>query len=296
MTEILAFDPSYKQLRKTYSAVSRWRGKLVVVKYGGAAMVNESLKISFARDILFLRRNGVKVIVVHGGGKEITGTADKLGIPTKFINGQRYTDKPMMEVVQMVLAGKTNKDIVAELNRHGGNAIGLCGVDASLLNVKKFSDGNEDLGFVGEITAVNSDFLHILINNALLPVVAPIGVDKQGEVFNINADVAAAAIAKEMQADALLFLSDVPGVMVNHVLLHRLSSAEAEKMILDGSVNNGMIPKIRSGFDALHNGVDAVHFIDGREEHAILGQLCSSGSIGTGLVFSTGKMAKSVSA
>jgi acetylglutamate kinase len=149
---------------------------------------------------------------------------------------------------------------------------------------------------VGEITEVNANILRILITNSLLPVIAPIGVDKHGEVYNINADVAAAAVAKEMQADALFFLSDVPGVMLDHVLIHRLSSAEAEKMIAEGSVNNGMIPKIRSGFEALHSGVDAVHFIDGREGHAVLGQLCSTGSIGTGLTFSSGSMAKSVSA
>jgi acetylglutamate kinase len=296
MTEFLALNPGYKQLRKSYSAVSRWQDKVVVVKYGGAAMITESLKASFAKDIVFLKRNGVNVVIVHGGGKEITATADKLGIPTKFINGQRYTDKPMMDVVQMVLAGKTNKDIVAELNRDGGNAVGLCGVDAGLLNVKKFSDGKEDLGLVGEITEVNANLLRILINNALLPVIAPIGVDKQGVVYNINADVAAAAVAKELQADALLFLSDVPGVMLDQVLIHRLSSADADKMIAEGSINNGMIPKIRSGFEALHSGVDAVHFIDGRGEHSVLGQLCSTGSIGTGLAFSSGRMAKSVSA
>jgi acetylglutamate kinase len=296
MTEFLALDSGYKQLRKSFSSVSRWRGKIVVVKYGGAAMVNDFLKESFARDIVFLKGNGVKVVIVHGGGKEITATADKLGIPTKFINGQRYTDKAMMDVVQMVLAGKTNKDIVAEINRRGGNAVGLCGVDAGLLNVKKYDDGSEDLGLVGEITGVNSNVLRIFLNNALLPVIAPIGVDNNGAVYNINADVAAAAVAKELQAESLLFLSDVPGVMVNQVLVHRLSYEEATRMINEGSINNGMIPKIRSGFEALHAGVSAVHFIDGREEHAVLGQLCSNGSFGTALSFSSANAAKMASA
>ena len=296
MTEFLSLDPLHKHLRKVFQHVSQWKGKLLVVKYGGAAMVNESLKQSFANDIVFLRRSGVNVVVVHGGGKDITVMADKLGIPTKFINGQRYTDKAMMDVVQMVLAGKTNKDIVSDINRLSGNAIGLSGIDASLLRAKKFNDGKEDLGLVGEITSVNSEFIHQLLHNGLLPVIAPIGVDDEGTVYNINADVAAAAIAREIQADALLFLSDVPGISINDSLLQQLTYEDASRYMHEGSISGGMIPKIESGFNALDNGVDAVHFIDGREEHSILRQLCSSISIGTGLSLSPERLMKLASA
>ena len=296
MTEFLSLDPAQKQLRKSFQNISRWKGKLVVVKYGGAAMVNEDLKKSFANDILCLKRSGVNVIVVHGGGKEITETADKLGIPTKFINGQRYTDAQMVDTVQMVLAGKTNKNIVIEMNRLGAHAVGLSGADASLLRARKLITDGEDLGFVGEVTGVNTEFLHLLLANGFVPVIAPVGVDEDGTVYNTNADVAAAAVAKEIKADALIFLSDVPGISANGALVSRISADEAGRLTSDGTISGGMIPKIESGFRALHDGVEAVHFIDGREEHAVLRQLCSNASIGTQLAYSMRKSAKRATA
>ncbi len=263
--------------------IRRYEEKIFVIKYGGAAMVDTELEHTFAQDVTLLKKVGVKIIIVHGGGKEVTDTANRLGIASRFIDGQRYTDKPMMDVVQMVLAGKTNKDIVGRINRHDGDAIGLCGIDMNLIEVKKQSN-NVDLGFVGEITKVNTSYLNLLLDNNILPVIAPIGVDREGEVYNINADVAAAGIAAALQSEKLVYLSDVEGVIVGGELIHSIEQDDAHRLIDQHIITNGMIPKIHSAFRALDAGVKKVHLIDGRVKHSLLLEIFTDAGVGTELL------------
>ncbi len=264
--------------------ISRYEEKTFVVKYGGAAMIDEDLKETFAQDVTLLKKIGIRVVVVHGGGKEVTELAARLGIPSKFIDGQRYTDEAMMEIVQMVLAGKTNKDIVARINQHDGEAVGLCGIDADVLRVKRSSDNGIDLGLVGEITTVNTAYLNLLLNNAIMPVIAPVGVDASWKAHNINADVAATAIASALKAEKLVFLSDVEGVSAGGRLIHSMNKEEANRLIESGVISNGMIPKIRSAFGAMDGGVNKVHLIDGRVRHSLLLEIFTDEGVGTELL------------
>jgi acetylglutamate kinase len=264
--------------------ISRYEGKTFVIKYGGAAMVDDDLKETFAQDVTLLKKIGVKVAIVHGGGKEVTDIAGRLGITSRFVDGQRYTDAEMMEVVQMVLAGKTNKDIVVRINQHDGDAVGLCGIDANVLRVEKFQENGRDLGLVGKITGVNTDYLNLLLTNGIMPVIAPVGVDDRWQVYNINADLAAGALAAALQAEKLVYLSDVEGVMVDGTLVHSMKEHEAEELIDSGVISNGMIPKIRSAFDALDANVNKVHMIDGRVKHSLLLEIFTDTGIGTELV------------
>ncbi len=264
--------------------IQDYEEKTVVIKYGGAAMVDETLRDDFGRDVTLLKKIGIDVIIVHGGGREITTVADKLGVATRFVNGQRYTDEQMMSVVLMVLAGKTNKDVVAGINRFDGMSVGLCGIDANLLKVSKYSREESDLGFVGEVTAVNTKYIRLLLENGIMPVVAPIGVNSSGQPHNVNADVAAASIAGALKAEKLVYLSDVPGVMAHGELIHTLDQQQAVRLIDEGVVGNGMIPKIRSAFTALDEGVAKVHIIDGRVRHAILLEIFTREGIGTEIV------------
>jgi acetylglutamate kinase len=247
-------------------------------------MVDNELNEAFAQDVTLLKKIGIKVAIVHGGGKEITDIASKLGLESRFVNGQRYTDAPMMEVVQMVLAGKTNKDIVGRINRHDGEAVGLCGIDAHVLKVKRSAEGGVDLGLVGEVTGVNTVYLNLLLDNGIMPVIAPIGVNDACEPHNINADVAASAIAAELRAEKLVFLSDVEGVMAADLLVPSMDQPLAERLMADGVISNGMIPKIRSAFTALAAGVNKVHLIDGRIKHSILLEIFTDLGIGTELI------------
>ena len=264
--------------------ISRYEGKTFVVKYGGSAQVDEELKETFAQDVTLLKKIGVKVAIVHGGGKEITGIAAQLGLESRFIDGQRYTDAPMMDVVQMVLAGKTNKDIVGKINRHDGESVGLCGIDAYVLKVRKAMEGGRDLGLVGEITEVNTAYLNLLMNNGIMPVIAPIGISDEGQPHNINADVAASALAAALQAEKLVFLSDVEGVLAGDTLIHSMDQDEAERLMATKVISNGMIPKIRSAFTALKAGVNKVHLIDGRVKHSLLLEIFTDTGIGTELI------------
>jgi acetylglutamate kinase len=264
--------------------ISRYEGTTFVIKYGGAAMIDEDLRETFAQDVTLLKKIGIRVVVVHGGGKEITGIADRLGIQTRFIDGQRYTDGPMMEVVQMVLAGKTNKDIVARINLHDGNAVGICGIDADLLKVRTQAKNGHDLGLVGEVEKVNTSYLHLLLNENIMPVVAPIGVNDERQAHNINADLAASAIAKALKAEKLVYLSDVEGVVGTDGLIHSMDRAGATRLISDGVIRDGMIPKIQSAFTALDAGVNKVHMIDGRVKHSLLLEIFTDEGIGTQLV------------
>ncbi|KAF0152174.1 MAG: acetylglutamate kinase [Ignavibacteria bacterium] len=252
-----------------------------VIKYGGAVMTDENLKAMVAQDVTLLRKIGIDIVIVHGGGKEITLLAEKLDIKTKFVNGQRYTDEDMRDVVQMVLGGLINKDIVRRINMHGGRAVGVSGIDANLVTVKQL---DEELGLVGKVTDVNASFIRNLLSDGYLPVIAPIGVNAEGTIYNVNADIAAGQIAASLSATKLVYLTDVDGVKLNGNLASRLTQEEAQKFIADGSINGGMIPKVESALSALDSGVQKVHIIDGRIEHALLLEIFTKEGIGTELV------------
>jgi acetylglutamate kinase len=264
--------------------IQQYEGTTFVVKYGGAAMTEEALCETFAQDVTLLKKIGIRIVIVHGGGREITDTADRLGLTTRFVGGHRYTDEPMMDVVQMVLSGKTNKDIVRRINRHGGDAVGVSGIDADLLRVRRHQPDGEDLGLVGEVVTVNTEFLHLLADHGSMPVIAPVGVDEGGVVHNVNADTAAAAVAAFLRAEKLVYLSDVPGVMTEGELVHSLTRASAARLIAGGAISNGMLPKIRSAFSALDAGVTKVHMIDGRVTHALLLEIFTREGLGTEIV------------
>jgi acetylglutamate kinase len=261
--------------------LQRYEGKTFVVKYGGAAMVEEALKATFAQDVALLKKVGINILVVHGGGKEITDIASRLGISSSFVDGQRKTDRAMMDVVQMVLAGKTNKDLVLRINQCAGQAVGLCGVDASVLRVRKHCPGGHDLGFVGSVTAVDDRLLNLLLQNRFMPVIAPIGVDEDGQTYNVNADLAAGALAAALGAEKLVYLSDVEGVLSGGQLVSTLTPPEATALIDNGTIGGGMLPKIQSAFGALAAGVSKVHLIDGRVPHALLLEIFTREGVGT---------------
>jgi acetylglutamate kinase len=264
--------------------IQTYEGKTFVIKYGGAVMTDEKLKQTFAKDVTILRKIGVNIIIVHGGGKEITETATALGIETKFVDGQRYTDEKMVGVVLMVLGGMINKEIVNLINSNGGNAVGLCGVDNMLLKARKLTKNGADLGLVGEITAVNLPFLNLLLQNGMMPVIAPVGVGENGEMFNINADLAAGAVATALKAEKLVYLSDTEGIIVRDKLVSTLTKTEANKFINDGAIFGGMIPKVTSAFDTLDAGVNKVHIIDGRIKHSLLLEIFTDEGIGTQMI------------
>ncbi len=263
--------------------IQTYEGKTFVIKYGGAAMTDERLKASFAKDVTILRKIGVNIVIVHGGGKEITELASALNIETKFINGQRYTDEAMVDVVMMVLAGRVNKQIVNLINTNSGNAIGLCGVDNALLRARK-QTADADLGLVGEITSVNADFLQSLLASGLMPVIAPLAMGDEGAILNINADIAASAVASALKAEKLVYLSDIEGVLVEKNLVSTLTQEHAESLIAAGAIHGGMIPKVRSAFETLGTGVRKVHIIDGRIKHSLLLEIFTDEGIGTQMV------------
>ena len=262
--------------------IQQFEGKTFVIKYGGAVMEDERLKSSVAQDVTLLRKIGIDVVVVHGGGKEITSITSKLGIETKFVNGQRYTDEKARDVVQMVLAGSTNKDIVRRINIHGGRAVGVSGIDGGMISVNKYT--KENLGLVGEVADVNPALIKNLLRDGYLPVVAPLGVDKDGTVYNVNADVAAGPIASALSAIKLVYLTDIEGVKINGELVSHLQQNDVEKYIADGTISGGMIPKVESALSALESGVQKVHIIDGRIDHALLLEIFTKEGIGTEIV------------
>jgi acetylglutamate kinase len=279
-------DPTKKEevLIEALPYIQTYEGKTFVIKYGGAVMTDERLKETFAKDVTILRKIGINIIIVHGGGKEITATAESLGIATTFVDGQRYTDEKMIQVVLMVLAGQINKEIVNLINTNGGNAIGLCGVDNMLLKARKLVTDGKDLGLVGEITYVNLPFLNLLLQNGMMPVIAPVGVGEGGQLFNINADLAAGAVAAAMKAEKLVYLSDTEGIMVKEKLVSSMTKGEANRFITQGDIFGGMIPKVTSAFDTLDAGVNKVHIIDGRIKHSLLLEIFTDEGIGTQMV------------
>ena len=264
--------------------IQRYEGKTFVIKYGGAAMSDSDLNVTFAKDVTMLKKIGIHIVIVHGGGKEITGLAQKLGIETEFSNGQRYTDERMLEVVLMALAGKINTEVVRRINTNGGKAVGVSGVDNLLLRARRLSANGTDLGLVGDITAVNAGMLQMFLDNDLMPVVAPVAVGADYELLNVNADLAAAAIARSLKAEKLVYLSDVQGVMAGVRLISTLTRAEANLLIDEGTIAGGMIPKMHSAFETLEAGVRKVHIIDGRVKHSLLLEVFTDEGIGTQLV------------
>jgi acetylglutamate kinase len=259
-----------------------WRGATVVVKYGGAAMTEPALKEAFAQDIALLREQGIRMILVHGGGNEVTTIAAALGIETRFINGQRYTDQATMRIVQMVLAGGVNKELVALLNRCGCPAIGICGLDNGLLRTTRHAPGGVDLGYVGRVTGVNRAFLEKLLNAGLLPVIAPLGTGPDGEIHNINADLAATAIAVAAGADSLIYMTDVEGIRKEGRVIPLLSRSEGLSLIEQGDASGGMIPKLQGALEALAT-VPQINIVDGRREHVLL-DLLAGDRIGTRII------------
>ncbi len=266
--------------------------KTIVVKYGGHAMGDEALGLEFARDIVLLKQSGVDPIVVHGGGPQIGAMLTRLGIKSEFSGGLRITDKATVEVVEMVLAGSINKNLVSLLNRAGGQAIGLCGKDGNLIVAKKVEQKIHDpesniekildLGFVGEPAKINPQILQTIIASDIIPVIAPVGVAPNGDTYNINADTAAGAIAGAMGATRLLLLTDVRGVLDKQGnLIEELTVDEAKALIKDGTISGGMIPKIETCIDAIEGGVEAVVIIDGRVRHSVLLELFTEHGVGT---------------
>lgn len=265
--------------------IQQFTGKIVVIKYGGAAMIDKELKASFAQDISLLHHLGMKIIIVHGGGKEMTELAEKLQLETQFVQGKRVTNEAMLDIVKMVLAGKINKEIVCNLNRQNIKAIGISGQDGDLLKCRKaFLPTGEDIGWVGEIIHVNTKILLDMLEDGLIPVIAPVGYDDDGNSYNINADDAAGDIASAFPAEKLIYLSDVAGVMIDDKRVASLNEETANAMIANGQITKGMIPKVNSAFDTLNQGVKKVHMLDGRVLHSLLVEIYTDSGIGTQFV------------
>ena len=271
-------------LVQTLPYFKQWVGKVVVVKYGGNAMLNEELKQAVMEDIVLLNTIGIKVVLVHGGGPEINHMLERVGKESKFVDGLRYTDAETMEIVQMVLTGKLNKDIVGILLHKGGKAIGLSGVDSGLLRAKKT---DKDLGFVGEVTEVNPDILTTLLDQNFIPVVSTVALGEDGDQarYNINADTAAAKIAVALKAEKFVQLTNVPGVLKDmndpSSLIQRIHLNDVQKYFDDGIISGGMIPKIECCLLARNGGVPRTHIIDGRVPHSLLIEMFSDRGIGT---------------
>ncbi|OGQ54778.1 MAG: acetylglutamate kinase [Deltaproteobacteria bacterium RIFCSPLOWO2_02_56_12] len=274
--------------------IQRFYGKTFVIKYGGSAMADEELKASFAQDMVLLKYVGINPVVVHGGGPQINEVLQKMGTPTQFVRGMRVTDQETMDIVEMVLAGKINKEIVSLINRHGGMAVGLSGKDGGLIQARKMSvtvaaNGEPpeiiDIGLVGEIVGINPMVINTLDENKFIPVIAPVGAGEQGETYNINADLVAGQLAEALGAEKLILLTDVDGVKDKKGgLLSTLKINQARKLIQEGVVAEGMIPKVECCIEALKGGVGKTHIIDGRVKHAVLLEIFTKEGVGTEVV------------
>ena len=276
--------------------IRAFHGTTMVVKYGGNAMVDENLKHAFARDVVLMKLVGMNPVVVHGGGPQIGDLLERLNIPTRFERGMRVTDAATMDVVQMVLGGLVNKDIVSLLSTAGGRAVGISGKDANLIRARKMvlkhpsperADGTAepeiiDIGHVGEVAHVNRDVLDTLIDSGFIPVVAPVGVGADGESYNINADFVASAVAKRLGAEKLILLTNTPGIRdaAGHTITG-LTREQAAHFVADGTIDGGMLPKVECAMDAVASGVGSAHIIDGRMPHALLLEVLTDGGVGT---------------
>ena len=270
--------------------IQKFHGQTVVIKYGGNAMIDEQLKNNFARDVVLMKLVGINPIIVHGGGPQIGDLLHKLGIESKFVSGMRITDADTMDVVQMVLGGLVNKEIVSLINTHGGRAVGITGKDGGLLKAQKLSthtvdkDTEEfvDIGQVGEVTEVNVDVLETLTESQFIPVIAPIGVGGDGESYNINADIVAGKVAEALVASKLVLLTNTPGILdAEQNTLSGLSKADVESLISEDIINEGMLPKVECALSAVSGGVQSVQIIDGRVPHALLLEIFTDSGVGT---------------
>ncbi|WP_456373921.1 acetylglutamate kinase [Thiolapillus sp.] len=271
--------------------IRRFRGKTIVIKYGGNAMVDEELKNSFARDVVLMKTVGFNPVVVHGGGPQIGSLLQRLGKESQFVRGMRVTDSETMDVVEMVLGGLVNKEIVNLINRHGGSAVGLTGKDGDLIRARKLNmsptsgEANAetvDIGHVGEVKSIDASVVDMLVHGNFIPVIAPIGVGEDGHSYNINADLVAGKVAEVLHAEKLLLLTNTPGLLSKEGdLLTGLSPAKVDELIADGTIHGGMLPKIRCALEAVRGGVTTAHIIDGRVKHAVMVELFTDEGIGT---------------
>jgi acetylglutamate kinase len=273
--------------------LKRFRKKTIVVKYGGNAMVDEGLKESFARDIVLMKLVGINPVIVHGGGPQINQLLDKIGKESQFVKGMRVTDRETMDVVEMVLGGLVNKDIVNLVNRHGGKAVGLSGKDGGLIRARKMviTGDNDpalntpeiiDIGHVGEVDSVDPEIVKLLESGEFIPVIAPIGVDGHGQTYNINADIVAGTLARTLMAEKLILMTNTAGVLdENGNVMTGLSATEVDQLVKSGAIHGGMLPKVGCALDAVKSGVRSAHIIDGRVEHALLLEVFSDEGVGT---------------
>ena len=285
------FSPAQEAaiLAEALPYIKRFHGKTIVVKFGGNAMVDESLKACFARDVVLLKLVGMNVVVVHGGGPQIENLLTRVGKKGEFIQGMRVTDAETMEIVEMVLGGQVNKDVVNLINQAGGKAVGLTGKDAGMVRAKKLLLQNRDnhadlidIGMVGDIIGIEAALISHLQAAAFIPVIAPIGVGEEGETYNINADVVAGKVAEILKAEKLVLLTNTPGVLdKNGKVVTDVTPVQINAMVDDGTLHGGMLPKIASALEAAQNGVKSVHIIDGRVEHALLLEILTNHGFGT---------------
>lgn len=279
-------------LTESLPYIRRFAGKTMVIKYGGHAMENDELKNSFSRDIVLMKLVGFNPVVVHGGGPQISQLLKRIGKESRFVDGMRVTDSETMDVVEMVLGGLVNKEIVNNVNRNGGRAVGLTGKDGALIHAHKLTISRTspeleapeiiDIGHVGEVTSIDPTLINTLINDDFIPIIAPIGVGADGQSYNINADLVAGKIAEVLKAEKLLLLTDTTGVLdKSGALLTGLDAPRVDALIEDGTIHGGMLPKIACALDAVRAGVTAAHIIDGRIQHAVLVELFTDAGIGT---------------
>ena len=275
-------------LTESLPYIQRFKGKTIVIKYGGNAMVDENLKSSFARDIVLMKSVGMNPIVVHGGGPQIGSTLERLGKNSEFVDGMRVTDSETMDVVEMVLGGLVNKEIVNLIHQHGGRSIGLTGKDGHLISAKKLRSAVQptseiiDLGHVGEVDKVDASVIELLLQGDFIPVIAPIGVGKDSFSYNINADLVAGAVAEALNAEKLILLTNTVGLLgAEGELLTGLNAAKVRELIDDGTIHGGMLPKIGCALSAVESGVDSAHIIDGRVPHAVLLEVFTDSGVGT---------------
>jgi len=264
--------------------IQRYSGKTIVIKYGGNAMTDPALERGFARDVVLLKQVGANPVVVHGGGPQIANLLEQLSIESKFHHGLRITDSKTMDVVEMVLGGSVNKQIVSMISQNGGKAIGITGKDGNLIRAKKLQTNNSDVdyGHVGEITSINPSIIHTLMGEAFIPVIAPIGIGEDGASYNINADIVAGKIAVALEAERLLLLTNTPGVLNNSGdLLRSLTVKDIETYIADGTIQGGMLPKVNCAINAATEGAESACILDGRVEHAVLLELLTDQGVGT---------------
>lgn len=281
-----------KVLSEALPYIQRFSGKTIVIKYGGNAMTDEALKASFARDMVLMKEVGINPVVVHGGGPQIGELLEKLKIESRFVNGMRVTDEATMDVVEMVLGGLVNKEIVSLINQAGGKAVGLTGKDGGLIQASKLKVTHKtpemtapeiiDIGHVGEVSAVQTDVVDMLVQRDFIPVIAPIGVDKEGHSYNINADLVAGKVAEALGAEKLMLLTNIAGLLdKNGDILTGLSTAQVDELIDDGTIYGGMLPKIGCALSAVKHGVVSSHIIDGRVPHATLLEIFTDAGVGT---------------